>query len=524
MFQRTLLPSIVIIIVIISLIATAVSNNHHVQAFHQSSANNKYTKFAFAPAFVTTGTTTTITTPNTRCLFFSRTTSRPCRRALSHHSLSSSSSSSSGVVLESRDELVRIASSLVSDSPTGLFLTLPSDRSKFMRAVARLEALAAIPDSVETFESDCIGDWILLATSRKDPLLDPLLSSISGAGSRGSAGSGDSYDSSSSTSTPLSIRKLDPKLRNSLCVIQRIRATRSDDAPNTVDRIDNVIEFNNAKTKLLPEFLNPLQIDKSKLVLIHKARVESSSPVFRIRLALNSIVLNLAGQSRNLDPMGKDVLGLNVNLPFLNEWMVNSGEFETTYVDQEVRVSRGTIGFLEETRVFVRQNGMFDTANATTTSGSTNATQEQEPSQLGNVVAAVEEVADAVGNLTKSIKATVERDVEYMKEDMETSLEDLKNVVQEDFKGVQKAVDKVKSAVLGDEKLEKAVDVSVEAVSKLGEDVQEAVREDVEDLKKTVEEDMENVQSALEGVKDVVTGDENEDEKAQDTEKDIDQK
>lgn len=417
----------------------------------------------------------------------------------------------SGIVLEARDELVQIASSLVSNSPTGLFLTVPSDRSKFMRAVARLEALA-VPDSSERFEADCIGDWTLLATSRKDPLLDPLLSSIS---------SGDDGNDSSFPQS-WSMRKLDPKIRNSLRVTQRIRATR-EDAPETMDRIDNVIEFDNARTKLLPDFLNPLQIDKSKLVLIHKARVESSSPVFRIRLALQSIVLNLAGQSRNLDPMGKDVLGLNVNLPFLNEWMVNSGEFETTYVDGEVRVSRGTIGFLEETRVFIRQGGAFDgSTNATNVSQDQTTEDDKESSRLGNIVAAVEEVGDAVENLTKSVKTTVERDVEYMKEDMETSLDDLRNVVQEDFKGVQKAMDKVKSAVLGDEKLEEAVDDTVQAVTKLGEDVQDRVRESGEDLKETVEEDMETVQNALKGVKDAVSGNDDDDDDATSTTADDD--
>lgn len=419
----------------------------------------------------------------------------------------------SGIVVEARDELVQIATSLASNSPTGLFLTLPSDRSKFMRAVARLEALA-VPDSSSRFESDCIGDWTLVATSRKDLLLDPLLTSISSA-------AGDD-----NSSFPSSLRKLDPKIRNSLRVTQRIRSTR-EEAPDTVDRIDNVIEFDNARTKLLPDFLNPLQIDKSKLVLIHKARVESSAPVFRIRLALQSIVLNLAGQSRNLDPMGKDVLGLNVNLPFLNEWMVNSGEFETTYVDREVRVSRGTIGFLEETRVFIRQGGAFDansSMNATAVSQVGGMEQEEEPSPLGNIMEAVEEVADAVGNLTKSVKTAVERDAEYMKEDMETSLEDIKNVVQEDLKGVRKAVDKVKSAVLGDEKVEEAVDDAVEAVTMLGEDVVESVQDSAKDLNETLAEDAETVQNAMEGVKDAVVSPEDAaDEEGKEGGKDTDQ-
>ena len=39
---------------------------------------------------------------------------------------------------------------------------------------------------------------------------------------------------------------------------------------------------------------------------------------------------------------------------------INRGEFGMTYVDDEVRVSRGKIAFLEETRVFVHQGGALD--------------------------------------------------------------------------------------------------------------------------------------------------------------------
>ena len=39
---------------------------------------------------------------------------------------------------------------------------------------------------------------------------------------------------------------------------------------------------------------------------------------------------------------------------------MNSGEFDMTYVDDEVRVSIGKIGFLEETRVFIHQGGALD--------------------------------------------------------------------------------------------------------------------------------------------------------------------
>lgn len=86
-------------------------------------------------------------------------------------------------------------------------------------------------------------------------------------------------------------------------------------------------------------------------MLVHKASIESEVPL-RVKLGLKSIVLNVAGTSTFLDPDGKDLAGLN--LP-LGEF-VNTGEFETTYMDDTLRISRGKQGFVDQLRVFVRND------------------------------------------------------------------------------------------------------------------------------------------------------------------------
>jgi hypothetical protein len=134
-----------------------------------------------------------------------------------------------------------------------------------------------------------------------------------------------------------------------------------------------------------------LQVSDSKVVLKHKAEIESVIPTIKTKLSLQSIVgkyssknrnsrgikdatslattcfdlsiyltqkhtsklnraVNVAGRSQILKSSGDDVLGINV--PF-GEFL-NAGSFETTYMDDSIRISRSKVGIVEQIRVFIK--------------------------------------------------------------------------------------------------------------------------------------------------------------------------
>jgi hypothetical protein len=255
----------------------------------------------------------------------------------------------------------------------GVFLVDKDARDQLLRAVDDLESRSEPPGSNAWDQTKklFVGDWTLLCTT--------------------------TTSSSSNLPVVLDRSKLPSFLSGPLQTLtnqvsglsnkyvkvqQRIRTD-----PNTGDvtRVDHVIEYAPPKTlkevlssisttnsnapPSIPDALagldlNPLEVSKSKLVLVHKATVDTASTNLSTRLTLQSVVLNVAGTSRVLDPQGKDVAALNLPTAFFNlpnDFIKSAGDsFETIYMDDTLRISRGKLGVVDQLRVFVKQTSSGD--------------------------------------------------------------------------------------------------------------------------------------------------------------------
>ena len=250
------------------------------------------------------------------------------------------SSSVVDLTVSAKTFLLDVADRLKAEN--GVFIVDPKAQDELQKAVQELEQQSkqAASPSQEAF----LGDWALLCTVAtpksnfpKIPVLLP--------------------------TNP--IRESIAKASNQYVkVLQRVR---SDDNSKLVTRVDHVIEYQPpdqvgsilSGIPNLPEAIsnlkvpNPLQVSKSKLVLCHKAIVsDSDASLFTTKLTLSSVVLNVAGTSTLLDPNGADVWALN--LPGVQD-VLGRDTFETTYMDDTLRISRTNAGLIDQLRVFVRE-------------------------------------------------------------------------------------------------------------------------------------------------------------------------
>lgn len=241
-------------------------------------------------------------------------------------------------------------------------LSRPSDKIKLQKAINELEGLLG---SRQYEKELLLGDWILIATANLPSSdirrrFDTNNNNKKSTEKKKKNGWFNSMKNNNSQLNPIQ-----KSLQKSITVTQRIRNDGSNEVapPSIINRVDNVIEFTPLDTleSILPDnsplsFLaslnvNPLKVSKGKVVLVHKAEVESVEPVLRTKITWTSSVLNVAGTSRNLDPDGQDVFGIN-NLAA--DFIDSAGTFDTPFIDGDVRVSRTSGPVLEQLRVFVR--------------------------------------------------------------------------------------------------------------------------------------------------------------------------
>lgn len=301
----------------------------------------------------------------------------------------------------------------------------------------------------ETEKELLIGDWELLATTRS--LKSTTVKVPEGV-----------------KKFPFKLKtpKLSDSIRNSITVLQSIRSVGEE--TDEIDRVDHVIQYtpltledfipeNSPLSAIRSWNVNPLEVSKSKITLIHDAEVESVEPTLTTKLGLKSVVVNVAGTSQYLEADGADILGLNI--PSLGDF-ASSGSFDSTYLDENVRISKNTVGFLEEIRVFVRKGfDMGDIMDA----GYEAMMEQAEEEEKTEVEARLEKIGDAVSNvvgavesLDKDVRDVVEKDMESVgkavggvRDSIAESVKDVQTVVEDDLKKVGKAVEDVRAAVSG---------------------------------------------------------------------------
>ncbi|KAL7463794.1 hypothetical protein ACHAXS_004149 [Conticribra weissflogii] len=464
----------------------------------------------------------------------------PSDTAASTQDNSSSSSSDPASVLQSRNRLLALATTLARASPTGIFLSLPSDKFKLQSFVRQLEASTNPNEENEIFREKMIGDWTLICTASVP---------VAAAKNNKSRSRSRSRSSLSRSGRDVPLASLKEKLQKSVVVTQRVRATSSE-REYDIDRVDNVVEFTPIDTlgEVLPEKLplvdfvknvplNPLGVTNGKVVLIHKAEVESVLPVLRTKIAWTSSVVNIAGKSQPFSPEGSDLLGLN-NL--LGEFLA-TGSFDTLYVDDDVRVTRTTGPLFEQLRVFVRaDSSISEDEDGILESLAAELRAEEETdaarSREGRVEREVGNAMGAVRDMGENVRKIVEEDLEGVNDTMGKVVDDVvgrvQDAVEEDLKELGEAVGVLREELGkgGEGNVTGAMGNVTKVVRKVPEDVRSVVEEDVGEVSEAVDKMMRDVREEVEGdlkviedsarkVQKIVSGEEGEDENEEKLEK-----
>lgn len=173
-----------------------------------------------------------------------------------------------------KQNLVDVAEAL--KAKEGVLLVDSKAKSDLKKAVAELEAVANPPTN-EDYETKFKGDWTLVcSTSTNAEGIDLSKIPFLNEGP---------------------IKNIRDAINRCLVVKQRIRVREDSGA---IDRVDHVLEYQppDSLTEILDNLpdalsslnINPLHVTEGKVTLVHKADVESVTPVLRTKLSLESII------------------------------------------------------------------------------------------------------------------------------------------------------------------------------------------------------------------------------------------
>jgi len=165
----------------------------------------------------------------------------------------------------------------------GVFVIDKKGKEDLLQAVENLEAVAEKPAFDDDVKDIMVGDWTLVCTT----------SSSSGSLPSPISGGIDTSKLPFFNQGPL--RDIRQSLNKCLLIQQSIMTKNSDQ----IDRVDHILEYRPPKTLQdlidnLPSLnINPLDVTRGKVVLVHEADVTNKGPGFSIQLKLASIVCKL---------------------------------------------------------------------------------------------------------------------------------------------------------------------------------------------------------------------------------------
>jgi hypothetical protein len=277
------------------------------------------------------------------------------------------------------------------------------------------------------------------------------------------------------------------------------------------------------------------------IVLTHCffTQTKATHPIYLLYLT-NAV--NVAGTSQFFEPEGSDIFGVN-NL--LGEFL-NSGTFETPYIDQDIRISRSRGPVFEQLRVFVRKgSNVMHTDIIDSIAAEIRVEEEMEvgastttaEARVQKLVDAAQDIGGAVSSIGKDVQSAVEKDFQVVSDALGDAMDNVVNkvqdVVEEDLKDISKSIEGVQKSLQGEGELIDAVANVTKAVAKVPQDVRTVVENDativndsvgealdtmVKDVQDAVEDDLKKIDDSVSEVRDVIIG-ENEDGEADDEKK-----